>query len=621
MNSSGKLSPSARVSSGWFDLCRFLALARLSGFSVSPPLSNAPALAKQELDPVSAGTENTSRKISRGTAPGARAGGSPALMLYVVIQVLAFFPVWVWYAQRMQDPSDEPWGILALFTALAVIAEGAPIAPSSLSRRQSLTAPTAMMLIYACTTPFCPMLIRAIIAAASLSLTASFLRFHVRFHAGICGLLILSLPLLASLQFYLGYPLRFFTTILATLLLRLTGYAVVQQGTGLVWHGHYVGVDAPCAGIHMLWTSLYLASALACLLRLSSQRTILLAALSVVAALGGNVLRTTSLFYLEVFPLRFTHKILLPAWTHEGIGAAIFVLISLTVALASQLLLKDSKRPTPNTPSPGANDGVRDSNARRTGAGDVAACKLLRSDRPCHTGTLDLNQYREEEVSSHDHLSGEEERLCDPAPSSPNVCSASPSEEKASTWHRACGVTTYLSACCLAAIMPFSALIHPENRTTSLSPSCPGWPSQFEGQTLKPVPLTENELRFGREFPGQMAKFSTGTQEILMRFVTKPTRQLHSSQDCLRGLGYEVEQLPCSLDKQRNLWSSFEAIRDHTRLHVRERVYDCQGGSWSDISEWYWKALSGSTRGPWFAVTVASQSDTDKQMPIDIKHQ
>jgi hypothetical protein len=46
------------------------------------------------------------------------------------------------------------------------------------------------------------------------------------------------------------------------------------------------------------------------------------------------------------------------------------------------------------------------------------------------------------------------------------------------------------------------------------------------------------------------------------------------------------------------------AERGAERLRIRERIIDAGGATWTDISSWYWAALLGRSRGPWWAVTV-----------------
>lgn len=144
------------------------------------------------------------------------------------------------------------------------------------------------------------------------------------------ALLVLSLPLLASLQFYLGYPLRLATTALCVPLLRLGGLHVVADATALRWAGETVIVDAPCSGIHMLWTGLFLAASLACWQQLNMRGTFRLLRWASFAVFVANILRATALFCIEakLWPS--------PAWAHEGVGLALFGVAAVAIYCASE---------------------------------------------------------------------------------------------------------------------------------------------------------------------------------------------------------------------------------------------------------------------------------------------
>ena len=95
-------------------------------------------------------------------------GSGPFLIL--VMQGIAFWPVWRWYGERITDGSDEPWGIVALVTAIVFLVwRGKP------GRGQMLTLGCAAVLVtlYALSFPFLPALVRAILAVLTLSCTLS----------------------------------------------------------------------------------------------------------------------------------------------------------------------------------------------------------------------------------------------------------------------------------------------------------------------------------------------------------------------------------------------------------------------------------------------------------------
>src|SRR5262249_56884850 len=104
---------------------------------------------------------------------------------------------------------------------------------------------------------------RAAIAATAIAATVSSMRFGRRLHLGVWGLLLLALPVVASLQFYLGFPMRAVVAKLAAPMLQINGFAVVAEGASLNWNGDPILIDAPCSGVKMLWTGFYLTCALA----------------------------------------------------------------------------------------------------------------------------------------------------------------------------------------------------------------------------------------------------------------------------------------------------------------------------------------------------------------------
>jgi exosortase/archaeosortase family protein len=138
-------------------------------------------------------------------------------------------------------------------------------------------------------------------------------------------LLLLSLPIIASLQFYLGYPLRCLSAFFVVALLNACGVSVEQEGINLLWLGEVVVVDAPCSGIRMLWGGLYLAFTLSCFQDLSTRQTLMAYSLAGLTVFLGNIIRTALLFCLEANFLSG------PAWLHQGIGMTVFVIVAVLI--------------------------------------------------------------------------------------------------------------------------------------------------------------------------------------------------------------------------------------------------------------------------------------------------
>jgi exosortase/archaeosortase family protein len=269
----------------------------------------------------------------------------------LAIELLAFWPVWRWYAHRLADQSDEAWGIVALITAILFVFRRKPDAVLSELEKErgsrgingthgkfssALWAPAALLICYSLSYHILSPLPRAAIAVTAIATTISAMRFGRRLHLGLWGLLLLALPVMASLQFYLGFPMRAVVASLAAPMLQINGLAVVAEGASLNWNGAPILIDAPCSGVKMLWTGYYLACALACYYQLNAKRT----ALACMAALGaiiiGNTFRAAALFYLEAG----TAKLLLPDWTHEGAGVVVFTATAIAIALMAKRLAK-----------------------------------------------------------------------------------------------------------------------------------------------------------------------------------------------------------------------------------------------------------------------------------------
>ena len=253
-------------------------------------------------------------------------------LFLVAVQLVAFWPVWRWYAVRVSESTDQRWGLLALSTVLLFVLSKKS---STYVIERSLTIPTLIVLLYVVTYPVFPPLARAGLAFTAIGVTVSLVRFGKPFHPGVLGLLWLSLPLVPSLQFYLGYPLRMLVASLAAPILRLGSFAVVQEGTCLNWAGQLIWIDAPCSGVRMLWVGLYLTFALVCIYELRLFKTLVLLTAALFAIIAGNVFRAVALFYLEsgVFPM--------PAWAHDYTGLVTFALVATGIVAAVHFIRRE----------------------------------------------------------------------------------------------------------------------------------------------------------------------------------------------------------------------------------------------------------------------------------------
>jgi exosortase/archaeosortase family protein len=235
-------------------------------------------------------------------------------VLCLAALLLVLTPLLPWYTGRIGDGLEEPWA-LALLPVLASL--GRP--PRSLDLRATALALT----LYAVSRPFLPDLLRAGLAALAVAAFLSAWRGRT-FEPGLAGLLLLSLPGLSSLQFYLGYPIRAFSAKLAAFLLQID-----SRGTTLLNGSQQVAVDAPCAGLKMLWVGLLLVFLLAALRRWSFATTLYWSLLASLSLIIGNVVRITSLFLLE------TGRVPRLPGMHEAVGVVVFGVIVLSLGYAA----------------------------------------------------------------------------------------------------------------------------------------------------------------------------------------------------------------------------------------------------------------------------------------------
>ncbi len=227
-------------------------------------------------------------------------------LFLIATTVFAFFPVIRWYFHRLDDGGGEALGMIPLLLAV-IYALREP-------RQPSYRAAMISLVVYAVTFPLLPPLLRAVPALA----TVSFL-LGIHRHAGLTALLFLSLPVQASLDFFLGYPFRLLTAEGSRLILEVVGLPVNRVGVQLSIKDVIVSVDPPCSGLQMLWATCCLTAILATVFRITWRHSFLLGLIALFLCLLGNTLRATILFFPE------SGRLNLPEVAHVGVGALIFI--------------------------------------------------------------------------------------------------------------------------------------------------------------------------------------------------------------------------------------------------------------------------------------------------------
>lgn len=164
----------------------------------------------------------------------------------------------------------------------------------------------------------------------------------------------------------------------------------------------------------------------------------------------------------------------------------------------------------------------------------------------------------------------------------------------------------YLLLCLVAAVVPLRGKLNEPRPIADF----PDWPAEIDGRPLMALPLETKDAEFAEGFPGRIGKFTDGDRIYILRWISTATRKLHSSADCLRGGGFTVSASHVWQKANGECWSRFTATRLGRRYQVSERIHaaatptTATTAGWTDVSAWYWSALSQPGSGPWFAITV-----------------
>ena len=247
---------------------------------------------------------------------------------WIALQALALLPAWTWMARRLADGADDPLGLLAL-AALATLAGLHRKALRASPALGWLAAATALTLAATLARGALPPLLASLLAV--LALAATLLAFLPRQVAATPVLLlaVLALPLLSSLQFYAGYPLRVLTAEASHWLLA-PFFTVWREGSTLLVDGRLVIVDAPCSGVQMAWLGYFTAGATALWAGLADRTVLARLPLVGLTVLAGNVLRNTLLVAAEGAGRP------LPAFGHELLGLAVLGAVCAAIAWQMQ---------------------------------------------------------------------------------------------------------------------------------------------------------------------------------------------------------------------------------------------------------------------------------------------
>jgi exosortase/archaeosortase family protein len=248
---------------------------------------------------------------------------------WLALQALALWPHGAYLIERALDGSDDPLGLLALLAAAGLVAWQADALRLVPRLRWLALAIVLTMAANAAWVVAVPALaaggLAALALGASLAAWWPAPAIAARPLAPVIGLLLLALPLVASLQFYVGYPLRVVTAEASSWALQAAGIDALRSGASMQVDGRLVIVDAPCSGVQLAWWGYFSACAAAAVSPLRDARFVRRLPIVGAIVLLANVARNSVLVALEARPEG------LSTTAHQAVGLVALTLVCVSV--------------------------------------------------------------------------------------------------------------------------------------------------------------------------------------------------------------------------------------------------------------------------------------------------
>ncbi len=125
-------------------------------------------------------------------------------------------------------------------------------------------------------------------------------------------------------------------------------------------------------------------------------------------------------------------------------------------------------------------------------------------------------------------------------------------------------------------------------------------PVTLNGHPKRRVELSAREAAFFNQFGGWSAKAEYGAHGLMLVSTSSPLRHLHGPEDCLRGLGYDVEYLGAVFKPLPT--AVYRAIApDGTAYRIDVSFVSDQGAVTTNVATAVWTWLQGEA-GNWTAV-------------------
>ncbi len=160
-------------------------------------------------------------------------------------------------------------------------------------------------------------------------------------------------------------------------------------------------------------------------------------------------------------------------------------------------------------------------------------------------------------------------------------------------WSRAAAAAVLLAAVAITGL-PRTAL------DVSAPAAARPLPSALNGQLKRPVALAPREAAFFEQFGGWSAKANYGPHGLMLVSTSSPLRHLHGPDECLRGMGFEVEYLGAVFEPVPTAVYRATAP-DGTRYRIDVTFVSAQGSMTTNVATAVWKWLQGEA-GTWTAV-------------------
>lgn len=249
-----------------------------------------------------------------------------AALLWLAAFACALWPTGLWAAARMVDGSDDPLGLAAIAVLVVAVIRLAPRLQREPARRW-LAVAGILALASATVAATGPALLGALIAALALAAALRAFMAPGTPALPLASLAVLALPVVSSMQFYAGFPLRVVTAEASAWLLGTVGFSASREGSAMTVDGRLVVVDAPCSGVQMVWMAYFCACTVAWWARLPDRVFARRVAGVGLVVMAGNVVRNAVLVGLEA------RAAAVPGWLHEAIGTAVLAAVCATVAV------------------------------------------------------------------------------------------------------------------------------------------------------------------------------------------------------------------------------------------------------------------------------------------------